>query len=81
MDEPKIVSPLLEACEVLGGKRRLAQAVGVSPAAVTRWQKSGIPHDRVLDIERVSRISRHRLRPDIYGELVPPPQEGERHEG
>lgn len=84
MDVPKtIVNPLLQACQAMGGKRRLARAVGVSPSAVTRWQKTGIPYGRVLDIERVSGVPRHTLRPDVCWAMAPQAQEKEKsgHEG
>ena len=50
------------------GRKRLADAVGVSPASITKWlQPYGrIPAERVLPIERVTGVSRHALRPDIY---------------
>lgn len=48
----------------------LARAVGVDKASVTRWNQGRVPAERVLDVERVTGISRHDLRPDIYG---PPP--------
>ncbi len=63
-----------EACkkakQALGGPSALAKALGnVSSQAVSQWKR--IPVERVLDVERVTSISRHELRPDIY----PPPEE------
>lgn len=52
----------------------LAKACGVSPQAVHKWLRSGIPAERVLDVERATvpqeggapRVTRHELRPDLY---------------
>lgn len=44
----------------------------ITPQAISQWKK--VPADRVLDVERVTGISRHELRPDIFG--PPPSQEG-----
>lgn len=51
------------------GKRLidLARAVGVNKSTVTRWDQKDVPATRVLEVERVTGISRHDLRPDIYG--------------
>ena len=45
----------------------LAARLGVQPPAVCKWERGRIPPERVLDIERETGISRHDLRPDIYG--------------
>ena len=43
----------------------VARGVGVNKATVTRWAQRGVPQERVLDVERVTGISRHALRPDL----------------
>jgi DNA-binding transcriptional regulator YdaS (Cro superfamily) len=48
-----------------GGRAALARELGISKAAVSQWRR--IPVGRALDVERLTGISRHRLRPDIYG--------------
>jgi DNA-binding transcriptional regulator YdaS (Cro superfamily) len=48
------------------GLTRLAEGCGVTPQAVFKWLDSGFPAERVLDIERITGVSRHELRPDIY---------------
>ena len=46
---------------------QIAQQLGVDKSRVVRWRQSGrIPAHRVLDMERVTGIPRHELRPDIY---------------
>lgn len=54
------------AADVVGGQRALAEAMGISPQAVNKWKSSRVPAERVLDFERVSGLSRHEIRPDIY---------------
>lgn len=49
-----------------GGPAALAKALGgVSSQAVSQWKK--VPAERVLDVERITGISRHELRPDVFG--------------
>ena len=42
----------------------LAASLGVFPSAISQWQR--VPVERVLEVERLTGISRHELRPDIY---------------
>lgn len=57
------------------GAYGLAKALnGVSYQAVQKWRK--VPAERVHDVERVSGVPRHLLRPDLYPierEHVPAP--------
>jgi hypothetical protein len=54
-----------KAIQQAGGKSALAKALGVSYQAIQQWAR--IPAPRVLEVERLSGISRYELRPDIYG--------------
>lgn len=50
---------------------RLAKAIGIKPQALTGWKASGrVPAERVLEVERISGVPRHEIRPDLY----PPPE-------
>lgn len=49
-----------------GTQAALAVALGVQPMTVSGWKKRGVPPERVLDVERVSGVSRHEIRPDLY---------------
>jgi DNA-binding transcriptional regulator YdaS (Cro superfamily) len=60
---------LHEAIEKFGSKAALAKALRVTRSAVSHWVKGGeLPVKRVLEIERLTGISRHKLRPDIFGD-------------
>jgi DNA-binding transcriptional regulator YdaS (Cro superfamily) len=50
----------------------VARALGVNKSALTRWKQRRVPAERVLDVERVTDIPRHVLRPDLY---PPPPSQ------
>jgi DNA-binding transcriptional regulator YdaS (Cro superfamily) len=56
---------LRKAIEAADGKSALARGLNISPAAVCQWKR--VPADRVLSVERITGVSRHELRPDLYG--------------
>jgi DNA-binding transcriptional regulator YdaS (Cro superfamily) len=46
---------------------KLAKELGINKSSVTSWiQRRGVPPERVLEVEALTGISRHDLRPDIY---------------
>ena len=55
-----------EAVKAHGGLISFAGKVGVRYQAIQYWLRRGIPPRRVLDVERVTGISREVLRPDLY---------------
>lgn len=59
---------LAEAKRVIRGNTGLAEALSgkITPQAVSQWKQ--VPAERVLDVERVTGVPRHRLRPDLYPE-------------
>lgn len=67
---PRIAVPELArralalAVEARGGPRKIAAEIGISSQAISQW--AYVPAQRVLDVERVSGVSRHMLRPDLY---------------
>lgn len=66
-------SPIQRAARLAGGQSALARAIGVTPQAVQKWCATGeIPAARVIDVERLSGVSRSELCPAIY---PPAPQE------
>lgn len=47
-----------------GRSLELANGLGISPSAVSMWDQ--VPSGRVLEVERLTGVSRHDLRPDLY---------------
>lgn len=66
MHKPK--TPIEQFIKDLGGPSKAAAAIGVEPNVVLNWRKRGqVPADKVLAVEKASGISRHELRPDVFG--------------
>ncbi len=57
-------TPISKAAKAAGNKSALARALGIQVQSIQQWKR--IPAERVLQIERITGISRHVLRPDIY---------------
>lgn len=55
---------LKRAVKNAGGQAAFAREIGVTAQAVAQWDE--VPPLRVLAVERVSGVSRHELRPDLY---------------
>ncbi len=53
------------AAEKAGGVVALARELGIKHNAMYSWTR--VPAERVIDLERITGISRHELRPDIFG--------------
>ncbi len=53
--------------ERMGGMLLFAHAMGLkTTGAVLYWLQRGVPPARVIPVEKVTGVSRHILRPDIY---------------
>jgi len=52
------------AFERAGGKEALARSLNLTRAATYFWKQ--VPPTRVLQVERLTGVSRHQLRPDLY---------------
>lgn len=61
---------LKQAIANVGSQTAIADHFGIEPAAITQWKRAGVPANRVLAMEELSGVSRHALRPDVFG---PPP--------
>lgn len=48
-----------------GRSKTLAEILGISPPAISQWKR--VPADKVIDVEAATGISRHKLRPDVFG--------------
>lgn len=55
---------LERAVKNVGSQAEFARLIGVTAQAVSQWDE--VPPLRVLTVERVSGVSRHELRPDLY---------------
>jgi DNA-binding transcriptional regulator YdaS (Cro superfamily) len=51
-----------------GTQCNLSKAIGVSQVAVSKWAKNGIPPNRAIQIEQLTKgeITRQELRPDFF---------------
>ncbi|WP_459676160.1 YdaS family helix-turn-helix protein [Acidisoma sp. 7E03] len=47
-----------------GMSAKITREIGLSRGTVSQWRR--IPAERVLDVERITGISRRELRPDLY---------------
>lgn len=56
-------SPLEKTFSAIN-RRQLAKRLGISAQAISQWRR--VPVERVLEVERLTGVSRHELRPDIY---------------
>lgn len=54
-----------QAAEKAGGIVALARKLGIRHASMYSWKK--VPAERVLMIEKITGVSRHEIRPDIFG--------------
>lgn len=60
---------LERAKDVVGGPIELARRLSAIGRSITRqgveaWRR--VPAERVVDVERVTGVPRHELRPDLY---------------
>lgn len=56
----------------------IARACRITPGAVSQWSR--VPAERVLDVERVTGVPRHELRPDLYPAPTLAPAAAPHHE-
>ncbi len=66
---------IIRAAEVVGSQRALAEAIGVTPGAVSQWAIGlhAVPVERAVQIERATggTVTRRELRPDDWGDIWP----------
>jgi len=55
---------LQEAVKRAGGLVALGRLMGIPYQAVQKWKRT--PPTRVLELERLTKVPRYRLRPDLY---------------
>lgn len=59
-----VSSALDRAIEKTGTAKELAAKLGITPQALSQWDE--VPPLRVLEVERITGVPRHELRPDLY---------------
>lgn len=60
---------LEKAIKSAGSAKLLAKHLGLSSNAISQWKhrfKGNVPPDRVLSVFRVTGVTPHELRPDLY---------------
>lgn len=72
MSDLAIESPTDRAKRLGGGPAKLAAELNaltpdrkISPQAISLWAR--VPPERCLAVEKITGVSRHELRPDVYG--------------
>lgn len=61
---------LIKAIQIAGGQCALAEKLGVAQCTISAWvnrNKKAPPPEYVLQIEAMTGVSRHELRPDVFG--------------
>lgn len=58
------IKSIEKAAAAVGSKSELARRLGVKVQSIQQWKR--IPAERVLEVERITGIARHKLRPDLY---------------
>lgn len=58
---------LVEAIEIVGSKREIAEALDVTRQAIDNWlRQQRPPAERVLQLQKLTGINKSDFRPDIY---------------
>jgi DNA-binding transcriptional regulator YdaS (Cro superfamily) len=55
---------LREALKAIGGPTALGRKLGITSQAISQWDK--VPSAQVIRVARITGISPHELRPDLY---------------
>lgn len=66
------MTSLDRAVAAAGSQRALALALGIKSPSISGWYERGrIPVERCAAIEAATGVSRHDLRPDVFGPAPP----------
>lgn len=60
---------LERAIKAAGSLSAMAVSLGITKQAVSAWRLRDVPIERCAEIERLYGVTRHELRPDIFGGL------------
>ena len=63
------MNPITCALEAAGlSQSELASRMSLTPQAVNQWVRTGrVPAERCVAVEKITGVSRHILRPDVFG--------------
>lgn len=62
------MTALDRAVQSAGSQQALAQRLGIKPPSVSGWyDRRRVPAERCIAIELATGVSRHQLRPDVFG--------------
>jgi DNA-binding transcriptional regulator YdaS (Cro superfamily) len=61
-------TPIHRAAKAVGGFASLAGELGISRQAIYQWRR--IPAERIVEIEKLTGVPRHELRPDLYPQVA-----------
>jgi len=66
-EKRRMSQAMAHACSSVGGQTALARAIGRPEEAVADWVdgKSLVDPELVVELERITGVSRHELRPDL----------------
>lgn len=62
---------LLEAIKIAGGQAALAEKLGVAQCTISHWinrNRVAPPAEHAPAIEKITGVSRYKLRPDVFGD-------------
>ncbi len=61
-----------QAIAAMGSQTALAKAIGKSQGHISKWlERSYVPAESVLAIEKATGIPRQKIRPDLYPDMQP----------
>ena len=66
-EKRRMINAMAHACASVGGEAALARAIGRPEETVSEWVngQSLVDPELVVEIERITGVSRHELRPDL----------------
>lgn len=66
------MTALDKAVQAAGSQQALAHLLGIKPPSVSGWyDRRRVPAERCIAIEKATGVSRHDLRPDVFGAAEP----------
>lgn len=56
--------------ECFDSKADAARQIGITPQSIRKWENTGIPPERCIDVEKLihGKVTRYQMRPDVFGD-------------